>query len=264
MINPDHDSSKIDRRTFLGTVVRSVFGLAITSSVAHAYSGIEQVVSKQDGDLVSIELASKASLLDPLLTRLIDTDHPISESEISQTILPNLIPIPDKFKGIRTANESVRVHSCMLTQLENLFGQANLDQTGLFIHSGFRSYEEQAIAYSQAKDKRVVLKPGSSQHHSGLAIDFTSSDIGKLIDIGLHFESTKAGKWLENHSWEYGFVQSYISNHDGVKNEPWHYLFIGTSLAEAYHRLKVAGWYGDVFLLQEAVNLGFKQIVLEV
>ena len=64
------------------------------------------------------------------------------------------------------------------------------------------------------------MKPGTSQHHSGLALDFTSYGIGKLIDIGLHFESTKAGTWLAEHAWEYGFVRSYTGSHDGIKTSP--------------------------------------------
>jgi hypothetical protein len=50
----------------------------------------------------------------------------------------------------------------------------------------------------------------------------------------------------------------------GIKNEPWHYLYMGKELAEAYMRLKSGGWYGDVFLLQHAVKLGMQQIVLDI
>ncbi len=169
-----------------------------------------------------------------------------------------------KLDGIRAANENITVNSIILPALEKLFEQANTDRTGLFIHSGYRTFEQQAIAYSQAKDKQVVLKPGTSQHHSGLAVDFTSADIGKLVDINLHFENTKAGKWLIEHAWEYGFIRSYTGNHDGIKDEPWHYLYVGTALAEAYTTLKTNGWYGDAFLIQHAVNLGMKQIVIEI
>lgn len=263
----DEDSPKserFDRRDFLKTVFGSMFGIFVTVPVIPSFISGKQSAQGQDQGLAKVELPAKSSLPDALLTRIIDTTHPITEDEITRLIQPHLIPIADKFKGIRTANENVRVHSLLMPSLESLFTQANNDRTGLFIHSGFRTYEEQAIAYSQAKDKLVVMKPGTSQHHSGLALDFTSSDIGKLIDIGLHFESTKAGKWLNEHAWEYGFVRSYTGSHDGIKDEPWHYLFVGKELAEAYFRLKAGGWYGDVFILQLAVNLGFRQIMIEI
>ena len=159
------------------------------------------------------------------------------------------------------AHEHVRINQICQTALEELFIASNLARTGLYIHSGFRSYEEQAIAYSQANDKSTVLKPGTSQHHTGLALDFTSSEIGKIIDVNAGFESTKAGKWVSAHAWEYGFAQSYITSHDDIRNESWHYLYLGKPLAIAYRELKTGGWYGDVFLLQLGMNLNMKQIV---
>lgn len=256
---PDSPIERSDRRKFLKMVVGSVLGsFAMIPALPSIVFGMPQ-----GQGLTTVDLPAESSLPDPLLTRVIDTIHPITEDEITRIIQPELVPTPDKLEGIRVANENVRLHTFLLPSLEKLFAQANADRTGLFIHSGFRTFEEQAIAYSQAKDKAVVMKPGTSQHHSGLALDYTSSDIGKLIDIGLHFESTKAGKWLAEHAWEYGFVRSYTGSHDGIKDEPWHYLFVGSELADAYTRLKAGGWYGDVFLLQHAVNIGSRQIVLE-
>lgn len=263
MDEPQRKTGKVGRRDFLKTAMGSLLGIFITTPAISP--GILGMPGKQqDQGLSKVELPAGSSLADPLLVRIIDADHPISQDEITRLIMPELIPVLDKYKGIRAANEHIRVNSLILSSLESLFAEANMDRTGLFIHSGFRTYEEQAIAYSQAKDKQVVMKPGTSQHHSGLALDFTSSDIGKLIDIGLHFESTKAGKWLSENAWRFGFVRSYTVSHDGIKDEPWHYLFIGNELADAYTRLKAGGWYGDVFLLQHAVNVGFRQIVLEI
>ncbi len=253
----------IDRRGFLIRTISSFLGLVFAAPVVSqtswkgiGYKGLDQA-------LVKVKLPSIADLPDPTLVRIIDTTHPITQAEIADLVQPFLIPIPLQLDGIRAANENIYVNSIIFSSLAKLFEQANKDRTGLFIHSGFRTFEQQAIAYSQANDKQVVLKPGTSQHHSGLAVDFTSTDIGKLVDINLHFENTKAGKWLIEHAWEYGFIRSYTGSHDGIKDEPWHYLYIGKDLAEAFIRLKSSGWYGDAFLLQHAVNLGMHQIVIE-
>lgn len=243
----------INRRQF----IKSILFMA-----GMAYLPLEESL-RINSALARVELPALADLLDPLLVRVIDSAHPISQADIDSLIMPHLEKIPLTLDGIRAANENIRVHSLLKPALEALFEQANADRTGLFLHSGFRSYEEQAIAYSQAKDKKVVMLPGTSQHHSGLALDFTSADIGKLIDISLHFETTKAGKWLAEHAWQYGFLRSYTGSHDGIRDEVWHYLFVGNEIAEAYMRLKAGGWYGDVFLLQRAVALGMRQIMLE-
>jgi|WetSurMetagenome_2_1015567.scaffolds.fasta_scaffold229994_2 LAS superfamily LD-carboxypeptidase LdcB len=263
-MNEHYRNNGYTRRTFLQKMTSSLAGLFIAVPSVSTLLKITRIVKQPDQVLAMVELPSVAELQDELLVRIIDTSHPITEEEITALVTPNLQKIPLTLEGIRAANENIRVHSLLWPALENLFAQANSDRTGLFVHSGFRTYEEQAIAYSKAKDKLVVLKPGASQHHSGLALDFTSSDIGKMVDISLHFENTKAAKWMEAHAWEYGFVPSYIHSHDGIKNEPWHYLYMGKELAEAYLRLKSGGWYGDAFLLQHAVNLGMQQIVLEI
>ena len=217
---------------------------------------------KNAGEIV-IAIPEKQSLPDPLLYRVVDRARPILEEEIKATIDPKLQSLPLTMDGILVANEHVRIHTLCLKDLEALFAASNSARTGLYVHSGFRSYEEQAIAYSQAKDKSTVLLPGTSQHHTGLALDFTSSEIGKLVDINSGFEKTKAATWLTDHAWEYGFLPSYTSNHDGIRNESWHYLYVGKEMARTYLELKSAGWYGDVFLLQTAISLGMDRLVFD-
>lgn len=210
-----------------------------------------------------IPIPVRESLSDKLLYRVVDRKHPMEEDEIKATIEPALQSLPLTMDSILVANEHVRVHSLCKKDLDELFTTSNTARTGLYVHSGFRSYEEQAIAYSQAKDKSTVLLPGTSQHHTGLALDFTSSEIGKLVDINAGFEKTKAAKWLGDHAWKFGFLPSYTSNHDGIRNESWHYLYTGKEMARAYLELKAAGWYGDVFLLQTAISLGMDRLVLD-
>lgn len=205
----------------------------------------------------------RESLPAKLLYRVVDRLHPILDDEIKTTIEPGLQSLPLTMDGILVANEHVRVHSLCEKDLAELFAASNSARTGLYIHSGFRSYEEQAYAYSHAKDKNTVLLPGTSQHHTGLALDFTSSEIGKLVDINSGFEQTKAAKWLVDHAWEYGYLPTYTSNHDEIRNELWHYLYTGRDMAKSYRELKAAGWYGDVFLLQTAIGLGMDRLVLD-
>lgn len=209
---------------------------------------------------VQVPLPARTELEDSILYRIVDRTHPITEDEIAQTIEPNLIRLKLSLDGILVANENVKVNSICLDALNELFQDSNSARTGLYIHSGFRSFEQQSIAYSQAKDKSTVLLAGMSQHHTGLAVDFTSSEIGKVVDIHSGFENTKAGLWASEHAWEYGFVQSYLTNHDQIQNESWHYLYLGKPLASAFKSLKTAGWYGDAFLLQLAIQLQMRQI----
>ncbi len=241
---------KIDRRTFLQWMALTLPAIYIRPR-------------HQAADVTTIPLPARDTLPDPLLYRVVDVQHPITAEEITNSVEPQLEALPLTLDGILVANENVRIHHLCHADLAEMFTAANAARTGLYIHSGFRSYEEQAYAYSQAKDKSTVMLPGTSQHHSGLALDFTSSEIGKIIDLYAGFERTKGGIWLAEHAREYGFLQSYTGKHDGIQNESWHYLYVGKPLAKVYHDLKAAGWYGDVFLLQTAISLGMQQLVFD-
>lgn len=78
--------------------------------------------------------------------------------------------------------------------------------------------EQRASGYS--------ARPGNSEHQLGTAIDFN------LIDES--FADTATGKWLAQHSWEYGFVMSYplgTEARTGYAYEPWHLRWVGRPLA---------------------------------
>lgn len=83
--------------------------------------------------------------------------------------------------------------------------------------------QKEAEVYAAAR----VARPGTSEHQTGLAIDFNS--------VETDFGSTKAGKWLKQHANEYGFILRYEQNKQsktGVTWEPWHYRFVGVKHAK--------------------------------
>ncbi|MGL5861031.1 MAG: D-alanyl-D-alanine carboxypeptidase family protein, partial [Phycicoccus sp.] len=50
------------------------------------------------------------------------------------------------------------------------------------------------------------------------------------------------GVWLARNSWRFGFILRYERGETGVTGvnfEPWHFRYVGTSLAAAYHG---GGW----------------------
>ena len=84
-------------------------------------------------------------------------------------------------------------------------------------------------AYKRASN--TVTVPGASEHQIGLAIDFMSGNYRRL-DSG--FADTKAGKWLAEHSCEYGFILRYPQGKEyitGIAFEPWHFRYVGKEAA---------------------------------
>ena len=102
----------------------------------------------------------------------------------------------------------------------------------LQILSIFRSYEYQEGLIQRHLDtgktieqtvKKVAL-PGYSEHHTGLAIDFTTPEEDGLVTEA--FENTKAFRWLKENANSFGFYMSYPKDNPwGMVYEPWHWRF---------------------------------------
>ncbi|MBQ4153324.1 MAG: M15 family metallopeptidase, partial [Oscillospiraceae bacterium] len=121
------------------------------------------------------------------------------------------------------------------------FRTYNLQQT--YFNSSYNGYLNQGLSKAEAKRRALeyVAYPGTSEHHTGLAIDITTTEwvaSGKgLLDS---FANTEAGKWLEKHAHEYGFILRYPKDKEQytkIKFEPWHFRYVGADVAaEIYSR----------------------------
>ncbi len=103
----------------------------------------------------------------------------------------------------------------------------------LWVASGYRDYATQEKLYEtyaaadgeQAADS-YSARPGSSEHHTGLAID--------LNTVNEAFGETPEGKWVVEHGAEYGFILRYPQGKEeetGYMYEPWHIRYVGEELA---------------------------------
>lgn len=100
---------------------------------------------------------------------------------------------------------------------------------GLLLLSGFRSISRQSEIIQKKLDTglsldailRVSAYPGFSEHHTGRAIDFGSSDCEHFSET---FEVTREFAWLTEHASRFGFSLSYPrGNPHGIVYEPWHW-----------------------------------------
>jgi D-alanyl-D-alanine carboxypeptidase len=105
------------------------------------------------------------------------------------------------------------------------------DGVTLQIVSAFRSvaYQRQIIERKLAAGKtmekilHVSAAPGYSEHHTGRAIDITSSGCKPLTE---EFEQTPEFAWLVRRVKDFGFSMTYPRNNKfGVIYEPWHWTF---------------------------------------
>jgi LAS superfamily LD-carboxypeptidase LdcB len=137
---------------------------------------------------------------------------------------------------------SIRVRQIVLEPLYQLLEAANAQGLQIIAASGYRSYEEQAVAYESWKKEfpdradTISAKPGHSEHQLGTAIDFSASYMQEEYGQVFHtdFYKKPEGWWLYENSYKYGFTLSYpawAEQVTGYQWEPWHFRYVGVELA---------------------------------
>lgn len=141
-------------------------------------------------------------------------------------------------------HEERSLRAVLMPDLEKLVAAAGNAGITIYVGSGYRSYATQASLFAsnvrqhgEAKANRFSSRPGHSEHQSGLAVDFGSTDQACWVEDC--FEQTTAGKWLVTHAHTYGFILRYPKNKEsitGYQYEPWHFRYVGRELAGALHQ----------------------------
>ena len=109
-------------------------------------------------------------------------------------------------------------------------GYTNSDYDKYGTEEGTEVYNAYQLAAEKAK--KYTAAPGASEHQLGLAVDIWDRERDRLGSYSYMNEEFRT--WLEEHSWEYGFIQRYPSKkclRTGW-DEPWHYRYVGVDVAK--------------------------------
>ena len=136
-----------------------------------------------------------------------------------------------------------KVRAVMIEDLRAMTEAAAAAGNAIGVQSAYRSYADQQATFASwasqlgyAGALKVSARPGHSEHQLGLAIDFRSDPGGSPFTGS--WGKTPAGKWMNRHAWEYGFIRSYPAGKQAIScyaSEPWHYRYVGRDLAAAIH-----------------------------
>lgn len=113
-------------------------------------------------------------------------------------------------------------YAALADEVRERFGQS------LYVRSAYRTAEEQQEELKA--DDELAAPIGASEHQTGLAID-----VYLPYYAGMAILKTEAGRWINDHSWEYGFIiryPSYGTAETGFPFEPWHLRYVGAPHAE--------------------------------
>lgn len=132
-----------------------------------------------------------------------------------------------------------QIQSQVAPYLNRLLESANDDNIQLQIVSAYRSFSTQAslksqykVTYGAGTANQFSADQGYSEHQLGTTVDFTTAKVGPGL-IG--FEKDPAYNWLVENAYKYGFILSYPKGNTYYKYEPWHWRFVGVSLARMLH-----------------------------
>lgn len=184
---------------------------------------------------------------------LVNGSNPLPEKN---EYASNLATIDDKYR--QPGYDLNQINKNVYPYMQAMCEAAWADGVQLKVCSPYRSYSIQQTlfnrqvqkwknnGYSDAEaDKKaatIVARPGTSEHNTGLAIDFVKADQS--------FEQHPAFAWLQEHAAEYGFIMRYPKSKEpitGVIYEAWHYRFVGINEAK---KIKASGLCLEEYLEQ--------------
>lgn len=143
------------------------------------------------------------------------------------------------YASLLSDDKNAAVRGAIYADLAALRGAATSAGHLLVIMSAFRSYDLQQLTfdywtrvggYQQAL--RTSARPGHSEHQLGTVLDFGDGTAAPWEYAD--WATTDTGGWLAAHAADYGFVMSFPNGKTPVTcydYEPWHYRWVGTSLA---------------------------------
>lgn len=111
----------------------------------------------------------------------------------------------------------------------------------LLLESGYRSLEHQQRVMDEIQEengeeyaKQYVALPGTSEHHTGLALDFVILDNGIIVE-GVDMKNHPVTRLVHEIAPNYGFILRYPEGKEeitGYNAEPWHLRFVGLEFAK--------------------------------
>lgn len=232
------------------TVDEIVYNEKITFS-ASAFDAVAAIVDTSDVTFnYSSDITSYIKYISPedsapyLL--LVNNANPLS----SDFVPSNMQQIPARYTtiGDKTYMVVENAKFALVAMLNDM--EKDVDRSGIYVTSAYRSYEYQFNLFetyvkkytdqgmsresAEAEVLKTSARPGTSEHQSGLCVDFMTTSMTSLNN---DFENTRAFAWLSENAYKYGFILRYPKNTSATSHEyeSWHYRFVGRDAATKMH-----------------------------
>lgn len=156
---------------------------------------------------------------------------------LNENFMPlKLSLIPKSY--LMNPNKDAYFHGDALKFLEDMLDAASRAGFDVKIISAFRSFDEQkavkssfTVVYGSGANA-FSADQGYSEHQLGTTVDIVDTVTKTTSDS---FADTEAYAWLVKNAYKYGFILSYPKGNNFYIYEPWHWRFVGRSLAKDLH-----------------------------
>jgi D-alanyl-D-alanine carboxypeptidase len=196
-----------------------------------AYSGSVDVVQLPGSDQ-KLNIPSWSLFQTGNVWTLVSKAKPIDTNYTPNDLVDVPLPHGD-------STDPMKVSSKIAEPLKKLAAAAQADGHTLAISSAYRSAKEQQAILDHAVQiqgtisaHQYVANPGSSEHQSGLAVDFSDDTPSCELDSDTCSLGAGSTQWLEDNAYKFGFIQRYPAGKEsvtGIATERWHYRYVGTA-----------------------------------
>lgn len=166
---------------------------------------------------------------------LVNPNNIINQEEIDES---KFIEVDDCY-GTTTLVDKI-AYNAYLDLKKDLAENHNIE---LGIDSAYRSVNEQIQVmnefietYGEEYAKKTVAQPGTSEHHTGLAIDIVIKKDGEwVVENEDLLQEKETFSVIHSLLHKYGFILRYLEgkeNITGYDYEPWHIRYVGKSVAK--------------------------------
>lgn len=178
--------------------------------------------------------------------------------KVSNSKLPWNLVLTNKYNALSTnfdgeietaaLQNGKKVDKRIKTKLNDMIAamEAEIKDCSIYVSSSYRTVATQQSLFERKIESLVasgmtpeeadikavetVSKAGTSDHNTGLAVDFN--------DGIASFSETKEYKWLQKNAYKYGFIERYPQSGEAITEctwEPYHYRYVGNEAAEIIH-----------------------------
>ena len=145
---------------------------------------------------------------------------------------------------LNVENQKIQIEKLTYEKYLKLKERLKLENVELGILNSFRDFEEQKEIlkeyieiYGEEDAYKLAAIPGTSEHHTGLAIDITvkmSNGEFALTNEELYDEDERF-KSVHKYLKDYGFILRYHKGKEEITKysyEPWHIRYVGDKIAK--------------------------------